>query len=661
MHDGLEFYAGRGRYLTVTGKVVAGRSELKAAPEAFEEMRSKHCLADPAAPKDALGNINGKMPGALAGFAETGNADLSNGAEASRWFERLSPEDQDACLAEGSATENFIKRADGCRADWLKIMMAFARSGAPNAREIGRGWSKRSNDPGRRQKYNEAEFEERFAEFEGTEGPITCGTLLKLMQDDGWDASKWKAKASQGSGGSQGGEGAQGAAVCAAGNFTSLMSVPHIMSENEAMPILNRCMFFAEDWGRKKTYGSINADGEAQMNKKQELADSLQNKRVVVRDDQGKEKYIPAFNYWGVHKDRNTVAKVGFWPQGRTANDAGERLLNLWTGFAVKPKRSWADVKLVHKHLLEIVCDGNKAHWKYLVRWLAHLIQRPWERGHVVPVLRSSVRGSGKTILIEWMKRIFGPHGIMISKPGTLVGRFTAHLENKCFVGVNEVEWSKVKGGQDTLKSLITDAYLEIEHKNGGLYDTDNILHIMFSTNADWAVPAGDGERRYFVLDVSPKRAGDRAYFNELYHRMEHGGLLGGLLHSLQKVKLDDFDIRDFPVTEALKDQQIISAGLETRWMLDQISIERQGGGQMDLFNVKFGTWVPTAELYASYLDYVKAHRRSGEMDMDRARFGKWLGKVGLANRTVNGRGQWYVMPVDACERLVRKQAGVRS
>jgi hypothetical protein len=37
------------------------------------------------------------------------------------------------------------------------------------------------------------------------------------------------------------------------------------------MDILNGCISFAEDWGRKKTHGSINAYGEAQMNKQHEL------------------------------------------------------------------------------------------------------------------------------------------------------------------------------------------------------------------------------------------------------------------------------------------------------------------------------------------------------------------------------------------------------
>jgi len=202
-HDGLEFYAGKGRYLTVTGHVLKGRTDLVDAPEPFEEVISKHCPARDAGLIRAQGHINGELPSALAHSNPDLNSALSGGMEAFRWFDLLPPEDKGSCLAEGAATESFIKRADGEYNPWLNIVMAFARSGAPNAREICRKWSQASK------KYVAGEFEEKFDEFEGTEGPITCGTLLKLMQDDGWDASKWKAAASQESGGSQGDEGAR--------------------------------------------------------------------------------------------------------------------------------------------------------------------------------------------------------------------------------------------------------------------------------------------------------------------------------------------------------------------------------------------------------------------------------------------------------------------
>ena len=64
--------AGREKVKVTIGEATEITYSLDDLFEAF----GKHCPASPAAPKDVLGNINGKMPGAFAGFAETGNTDL---------------------------------------------------------------------------------------------------------------------------------------------------------------------------------------------------------------------------------------------------------------------------------------------------------------------------------------------------------------------------------------------------------------------------------------------------------------------------------------------------------------------------------------------------------------------------------------------------------
>jgi hypothetical protein len=84
------------------------------------------------------------------------NSDLSAGLSA-HWFEWLTPDQKDACLAE--MLDAVADLADAGRPDWLRIVAACARSGAPGAEDICRRWSQCSS------KYSAAHFDTAYRSF----------------------------------------------------------------------------------------------------------------------------------------------------------------------------------------------------------------------------------------------------------------------------------------------------------------------------------------------------------------------------------------------------------------------------------------------------------------------------------------------------------------
>ena len=88
------------------------------------------------------------------------------------------------------------------------------------------------------------------------------------------------------------------------------------------------------------------------------------------------------------------------------------------------------------------------------------------------------------------------------------------------------------------------------------------------ASNADWVVPATHDERRYFVLDVSECRRGDREYFTRLYSALD-GDELPAFLNYLLRLDLSDFDHRNPPHTMALNRQKLASADSLTRFWYD--------------------------------------------------------------------------------------------
>jgi hypothetical protein len=88
------------------------------------------------------------------------------------------------------------------------------------------------------------------------------------------------------------------------------------------------------------------------------------------------------------------------------------------------------------------------------------------------------------------------------------------------------------------------------------------------ASNADWVVPATADERRFFVLDVSEGRRGDRGYWDKLY-RAINGAELPAFLDHLLQLDLSNFDHRNPPHTVALNEQKLIGGDSLTKFWLD--------------------------------------------------------------------------------------------
>jgi hypothetical protein len=143
----------------------------------------------------------------------------------------------------------------------------------------------------------------------------------------------------------------------------------------------------------------------------------------------------------------------------------------------------------------------------------------------------------------------------------------------------------------------------------------------MMASNSDWVVPASHDERRYFVLDVSDKRIGDRQYFNELAEQMQDGGL-AAMIHELLQRDISKFEVRDIPHTEALAEQKALSLDSLDKWWL--AVLERGFVWESRYGITDFLQWRPFAStllLHKSYLQW--CHRNRVTRPKDATQLGK--------------------------------------
>jgi Family of unknown function (DUF5906) len=262
---------------------------------------------------------------------------------------------------------------------------------------------------------------------------------------------------------------------------------------------------------------------------------------------------------------------------------------------------------------------------------MALLVQNPAEQGQVAIIMRGK-KGVGKGILGHVLRRLFGQHGMYVSKSKHLVGAFNAHLRDCVLLFADEAFFAGDRAAEGTLNSLITEETLVIEPKNYNVVLTRNRLHIVMASNEDWVVPASLDERRYLILDVGEARMQDFAYFQAIWAQMESGGL-SAMLHELLRRDISKFQVRKVPNTAALDDQKLRSLNTEQTWFHEVLArgyVYRSKHGLTREFN-RWMEWVSTDLLFASYSDH--AAQRKERYPLTLVPFGKFMNDVAESRR----------------------------
>jgi hypothetical protein len=321
----------------------------------------------------------------------------------------------------------------------------------------------------------------------------------------------------------------------------------------------------------------------------------------------GKDKQ-PVFrklgHLWLDHPRRRTYDRIVFLPRGATPEGA----YNLWRGFGLEPKRGpWPTIQ---QHLLDVICDGSEAHLGYLLNWFAYAVQYPERPTEVAVVLRGP-KGCGKGMLGRLFMRLFRNHSLHITNPRHLVGNFNSHLVNCLAIFIDEAFLAGDKNAEGVLKGIIPEPTLMIEPKGFESFLVPNMLKPLISSNHDWVVPVSEDERRFFQLDVSAVRAGDRDYFARLNTAIE-GDEAAAFLQYLLDIDLSNVDIRSVPHTKGLNRQKMLSLGSIDAFWADCLRLGEIIGAPETSWPTAIGTQV----LHGFYLDHARDH---GERKPDNA------------------------------------------
>lgn len=300
------------------------------------------------------------------------------------------------------------------------------------------------------------------------------------------------------------------------------------------------------------------------------LSEQAFHKKFASRQLRFGRQRVQVTEAWMNSPNRRSYDGLVFQP----GIDVDRRFYNLWTGFAfdvdapVTAKgREGLDMYL--SHLRENICGGVGYLYDWLIAYLAHLVQKPWEKPHTALVLRGA-KGVGKNQFVEHFGKLLGPHFVLTSNRRYLLGQFNGHLESCLLMVLDEAFWSGDKQAEGTIKDLITGSTHIIEHKGKEPYVIDNLTRIVIMGNERWLVPASYDERRFAVFDVGEGKKQNHDFFAQLNECMQGGGYQA-LLAYLSKVNIHGFNLNCAPYTEALADQKYESLDIVDNWWHDSL------------------------------------------------------------------------------------------
>ena len=166
---------------------------------------------------------------------------------------------------------------------------------------------------------------------------------------------------------------------------------------------------------------------------------------------------------------------------------------------------------MLSKHILENICKGDKNLANWLIDFMAHMVQRPWEKPRVSIVLQSHGKGTGKNVFVSCINTMLRPENYFESADNNTVAyRFNNRLERCLSLTLNEAFWGGNKQAESKLKALITEPYHNIERKGVDIITVRNVTRVFIMGNEDWLVPASADERRFAVFEVGEKMEKER-------------------------------------------------------------------------------------------------------------------------------------------------------
>jgi hypothetical protein len=299
-----------------------------------------------------------------------------------------------------------------------------------------------------------------------------------------------------------------------------------------------------------------------------EIAD--QKMTVYTTDPNGgtKSKFEPKSKIWLEHPHHRKYRSVIFDP--RRPHNKTDPDYNTWPGFIYdNPKRGHCYQFL--QYVKNVLCNGNKAQYRWLMAWCAHIFQKPWEKPETAVAIQGEEEGSGKSFFPSILSRLLNDKSYFAASNAKMItGDFSGHLEYVILLHAEEAFRAESEREDSIIKNLISDERIGINAKGVEAKLSKNYIRLLLTGNPPHIVKAGRFARRFLVLKISDKHLLDTNYFMRLSKMMANGGY-EALMYYFMHYPLDKYNLRVVLKTEGLLEQKLESMRAEERFWYNKL------------------------------------------------------------------------------------------
>jgi hypothetical protein len=365
---------------------------------------------------------------------------------------------------------------------------------------------------------------------------------------------------------------------------------------------------------RKQIYDVLNGDGDKEINyyKRSEgflrIEMFLENSDIALTNKDVK-KLLQIFL-----RDPSTLKydSVAFHPSPQPRN-----VLNFWRPHAVIPESgNWADGPIADL-LMDVICAGNKTNYFWLLKFLAHMLQKPDEKPTVAIILLGG-QGTGKGMFYRLLKEVWPYTMLQVHDIDDVVGKFTAALERNYGVWMDEAMFTHDNKSMEKLKAVISEHQIRIEEKYQPKRTIDSFHRIFAASNNDHFANIGSDDRRFFILKVSGSHAQDTSYFGRYIEALNDGVSLPAFVDHLLEADISDFNVHLRPKTTEHGEQKLKSLTGINRFFHNVL---REGEiRKYEIYGNNTIVWngsmtIPTEDLMKAYKAFDKNAERHRPLD----------------------------------------------
>ena len=259
-------------------------------------------------------------------------------------------------------------------------------------------------------------------------------------------------------------------------------------------------------------------------------------------------KPASASKAWVTWEHRDFVEECRYVP-GEVEYIKGE-LYNKWQDSDIKPVEG--DISPWVEFLHNAIPRTEEA--DLLMQMYAYMLQNRGTRSEKVVILISPDQSTGKSTIARVIGEIFGRNNHVSIDPASFKGDFNSHYAEKELVQMDEVV-KFTHGDMGRLERYVTDPKVDINRKGWEVYHAPNHMNFTLTSNRPDSIPLKPGERRAFVLEVTPTvwyKQGDK-YWDKLNAWLEADGL-GIIRWWLETMDLTDYNPRFLPPMNPMKE-----------------------------------------------------------------------------------------------------------